>query len=458
MKPISDIALDYIARGWAPLVLRPRTKIPIDENFNGIPIDINYAKRFSESSNIGVRLGAVSGIVDIDLDCPEARDLALKFLPQDTPIFGRKSARYSHFLFEYGDDFQTRKFTDPINGSVLLEIRSNKVQTMFPPSIHPSGERIEWTSDPTLKPQRIPIELVKMLAATSLLARYWPVEGGRQDAHLALIGGLALSGMDREIVAHIVSSICYATNDEEFGMRLNVIDRTFDRVKEKEGVTNWGKLAELLRDDGKRIVKTIRGWLGFANEGKPKIYTHDPIAESVDLCIEAIADRNVYQRSRILTRIVHEPNTTGGIVRPIGAPSISIMSADTLREEIESAVDFYKVSKDGDESIVKPPKDIVNTILNRSEWAFIRPLVGIANHPITRADGSIVATDGYDLHSGIYLSQVPKLGDLMDPLSALKMLIELVQDFPFESDVDLSAWIAATLTGIVRYSFDGRHL
>ena len=65
-------------------------------------------------------------------------------------------------------------------------------QTVLPPSIHPSGEQVRWED------QRSPLEidatelhrLVALIAAATLLARAWPVEGARHEASVALAGGL----------------------------------------------------------------------------------------------------------------------------------------------------------------------------------------------------------------------------------------------------------------------------
>jgi len=45
---------------------------------------------FAADNNVGVKLGRLSGsLVDIDLDCPEALDLADLYLPQTGAVFGR---------------------------------------------------------------------------------------------------------------------------------------------------------------------------------------------------------------------------------------------------------------------------------------------------------------------------------------------------------------------------------
>jgi hypothetical protein len=49
--------------------------------------------------NVGFILGTASGMLDVDLDCQEAVDLADEYLPSTNSIFGRASASSSHRLY-----------------------------------------------------------------------------------------------------------------------------------------------------------------------------------------------------------------------------------------------------------------------------------------------------------------------------------------------------------------------
>ena len=84
-------AIACIRRGWAPVPIRARTKIPKMRNWTALRItEADAPQYFSDSDNIGNVLGEVSGgLVDIDLDCPEAIELAPKVLPASAAVFGR---------------------------------------------------------------------------------------------------------------------------------------------------------------------------------------------------------------------------------------------------------------------------------------------------------------------------------------------------------------------------------
>ena len=69
----------YGQRGWYCVPLRPRSKSPSRRDWTKLRLK---PEAFPENSNIGIILGEPSGwIVDVDLDCPEAIELADQYLP-----------------------------------------------------------------------------------------------------------------------------------------------------------------------------------------------------------------------------------------------------------------------------------------------------------------------------------------------------------------------------------------
>jgi len=145
-----EAARDYARRGWAVLPIPYRSKNP---GFEGWQTFRATERHFGSVGNIGVRLGGDSGgLVDVDLDCAEALELADTYLPVTRAVFGRPSKPRSHRLY-LADGAVFEKFSDPDdNGKCLLELRSDtaaggRMQTVIPPSVHESGEAIEWHSD-----------------------------------------------------------------------------------------------------------------------------------------------------------------------------------------------------------------------------------------------------------------------------------------------------------------------
>jgi hypothetical protein len=94
--------------------------------------------------NIGVVLGDTSnGLVDVDVDCKGALEIADFFLPETGLVFGRISKPRSHRIYRCADPARTIQFK--CQGDCIVELRGNGGQTMVPPSAHPSGENVEFS-------------------------------------------------------------------------------------------------------------------------------------------------------------------------------------------------------------------------------------------------------------------------------------------------------------------------
>ena len=268
-----EIARSYIKRRFVVIPIPHRKKKPILDRWPELRLTRKTARdHFGEAkSNIGVILGEPSrGLVDVDLDCPEAVSLAAAFLA-DTLRFGRASSRDSHWLYRISPAPKKREaFIDPVDKETMLEIRSTGGQTVLPFSTHPSGEAIEWSDDGDREPTTISAEALRehvvKLAAATLLVRHWPESGSRHDTMLALAGGLMTAGWAEDQAIDFIAAIASAVDDDEVDDRTECVRTTARKVKEGEPVLGWGKLAELL---GTPIVRRVKRWLnvGDSNDG-----------------------------------------------------------------------------------------------------------------------------------------------------------------------------------------------
>jgi Bifunctional DNA primase/polymerase, N-terminal len=141
----AETARQYLARGWAAIPIPPRSKAAKITGWVNLRItEADLTEYFRDDSNIGVLNGEPSGwLIDIDLDHPLARELADDFLPATKAEFGRASARRSHRLYVVNSPVETNFRRLPkVNGKsqMIVELRSTGSQTVFPGSIHPSGE------------------------------------------------------------------------------------------------------------------------------------------------------------------------------------------------------------------------------------------------------------------------------------------------------------------------------
>lgn len=176
MTPSIDAATLYHSRGWVPIPIPRGSKAPTFPGWQRVTRDTALSRFNGEAVNIGILLGEPSGgLVDLDLDCPEAIALANSFLPASL-TFGRASRPRSHRFF-LSANCPTEKFVyDTGDGrTTLLELRANGgLQTVVPSSVHPSGEVIEF-DDPAVAPVSIaPDDLLlraRGLAVAALLVR-----------------------------------------------------------------------------------------------------------------------------------------------------------------------------------------------------------------------------------------------------------------------------------------------
>jgi hypothetical protein len=176
-----DAARDFKRRGWQPIPILTREKGPKLPGWGKHRFALDELPAyFGGEGNLGVILGPPSGeLVDVDLDCEEALKLADLYLPPTAAEFGRQSKPRSHRLY-IAPGTVHEAFADPLDGTTLLELRAQGRdggchQTVFPPSVHPSGEPIEWASA-IIAPAVVetkPLRLVCVyLAIGCLLARY----------------------------------------------------------------------------------------------------------------------------------------------------------------------------------------------------------------------------------------------------------------------------------------------
>ncbi len=137
MSELLDAARKYLRRGWMPVYVPLGTKGPTRKGWRKLRLtQEDLPKHFDRSGNIGIVLGEAShNLVDVDLDCPEAIELADQYLPATPAVTGRPSAQRSHRWY-YADVPAIKQFHDPKTNEMIVELRSNGGQTLVGPSRH----------------------------------------------------------------------------------------------------------------------------------------------------------------------------------------------------------------------------------------------------------------------------------------------------------------------------------
>ncbi|MEZ6152371.1 MAG: phage/plasmid primase, P4 family [Pirellulaceae bacterium] len=164
-----EIANAYLTRGWSVIPVPHRAKKPILSAWQQMRLTHEYLPGHfnGKPQNIGVLTGEPSGwLIDIDLDHMRAVELASQFLPQTPAMFGREGKPRSHWLYKVNGPIATKKYRSKSAG-MIVEFRSTGCQTVFPPSLHESGQTIEWVdsdADPAEVDSQFLIEAVTALA------------------------------------------------------------------------------------------------------------------------------------------------------------------------------------------------------------------------------------------------------------------------------------------------------
>ena len=448
-SPLQE-AIAYTRRGWAVTPVRYRDKKPIHDGWQKLDIpESSLARYFSGQVNIGVRTGAPShGLVDTDLDVPEAVLIGARLLPPTDLKHGRKGNPRSHYWYQ-SEGAETRKFqfieSTTREKTMLVELRADDLQTVVAPSLHTSGEAYVWEScgKPTeISPDAL-VTIAGRVAAGALLARHWPGEGSRDDASMALCGMLACADWSASEIDAFVVAVAEAAGDEEYATR-NKGAPTVRRYHDGEEITGTPTLIELLRNGGS-VVKKAREWLRLlagasSDERLPKIITsnqqlRDPGAEATAALDEANTPPVLFRRAGTLARVSADED---------GRPIIALHDRDTLKARLTNVANFFRLNAKGELVGVPPADEVTRYVLAQTDWPF-PALRGVIECPILRPDGSLLKTPGYDAvtrliyHAapGFSLPAIPDKPTAADRAAALAFIEnEVLVDFPFDDDID----------------------
>lgn len=255
---MAEAFAEYEAEGWCVVPVKRGEKSPTLRRWPERAAAREFTANDFDGTNVGVVLGPVSGgLVDVDLDSQAAIELAPYFLPP-TLTFGRKSKRASHWLY-YAPGLRSDVFKfgpKPKRGTPdkreQVEIRAqNKSgdacghQSVFPGSVHPSGERIEWDGESkevaTLDAGDLAWRVARLAVAAALLPDW--AEGSHRNAKsFGVAGGLLKMGWKADEVRELLGAVrvCSGYDREEDE---SAVERTIEAFEAGTEVTGLGQLA-----------------------------------------------------------------------------------------------------------------------------------------------------------------------------------------------------------------------
>ncbi len=325
MTPL-EAALDYIARGWNPAPVKYRAKKPLGEDWQHRIIDAASAPRFFNGArmNVGVQMGPNSGgLTDADMDCQESIAVSYYILPPTKAVFGRASARAAHRLYQTDlaitveqaaiayDDPRARKEKRPCR---LVELRIGGgdlgAQTVFPGSTHEdTGERIIWeeTGEPTSVDGEDLHTRVALVAATALLARYWPGTGARHECAKIVGGFLSRAGKTVEEVRLLVEAAAKAAGDQEWRDRRKAAE---DQATAHQAGKNTYGLPAMREMFGADIADKVAAWIDY-HDSQQEEKPHAPLRQTIRPWSRSTATTTWRFASPIVTNTISASSTNG---------------------------------------------------------------------------------------------------------------------------------------------------
>lgn len=478
--PIVAAAMRYIGAGLRLVVLRPDTKKPVSARGwqNAAP----EPQAFHGGHNVGVQLGAKSGhIVDIDLDCEEARRLAgLPCFFGHLPSFRRESLPADapgHRLVlcvDAPDTVVKFAFTSKaeeeavanlgLPKAVLLELRAGGCYTVFPPSVI-GGDELVWNwPGPDAPPPMNWAELRRragVLGFASLAAACYPPEGARDNFCLHLAGALIHIGIDPEDAESIIGAIAEMKGDSPRERRGKARATAEKRVA-GEPVTGLPGFLEHIGMEA--LARRLREWTGLDgdDEGPPlpadTIMVDRPDLHALVADIEAmLIERSgrIYRRGSELVRVstLEEPvaEEETGTFRSAGLVELRHATGAWLAMEASRVGTFAR--RNGHRAVqVAPTPALLGMLGAVADESRFPPLRGLSMTPTLRCE-----TPGYDPESRLFLA-FPQ--DMFPPGSmtptreeaqaALARLAHPLRGFPFVADADRSVALSGMIAAVIR--------
>jgi hypothetical protein len=481
-----------IERGWCLILVKG--KVPIHKGWQRRkPAELEEVRKWLEKGyGLGMRTGKHSGVVVVDDDSVDGSAAASLGLPETVTVITGSGKR--HFYFRAPGDRVGNSVKKVAPG---VDIRGDGGQVVFVGSTHPdTGEPYRWA--PGLSPDEVdlaelPEEIYKarprstkhslrLLSATQ--GEDAPESFGDDPRIRAYVSAAFENELDR-VYASEEGKRNNELNRSAFSMGQLVGATALDRIRVVEALLAAAATVGLPEDEARRTIESglskgeakprdlqkILDDKADAGPGsgagkvdaRPEIRLAGGFLHKITTRAERILLRQnpplLYQRGTTLVRIILLPEAGSGTTVRKRA-MIHEVTLPALVDRLTALICWIRIDgRSGDEYVVDCPEKVAKTLLSRSGSWCLPPLIGVIDCPTLRSDGGILASEGYDRTSGLYLSlanqsfpRVPEAPTQDEGRAALEKLLELLKGFPFLEEVDRSVALGAILTALIRPS------
>jgi hypothetical protein len=198
---------------------------------------------------------------------------------------------------------------------------------------------------------------------------------------------------------------------------------------------------------------------------RPKIRISTELHHNIDQAIAALVGHpDVYTRALTLAQIVDTTDPEAADKK--GGPVLRTLPRATLREILTASAEWQRFDPRANDGAggwkaAIPTDAIVQGVESRGYWPTLRPILGIAQTPFLRRDGSVCESPGYDEATGFALvcreafPAVPEAPTQDDARRALASILDLFCDFPFVDEPARHVPVAALLTMLAMPALGG---
>jgi predicted P-loop ATPase len=270
VSPTPSWLEDYVKRNFRLVFYPQKLKGPREEGWTFKPYP---PESYQAGQNVGVMLGTEVApgrfLVDLDFDWAEGVPMAKRLLPATGFGFGRASRPISHAFFTVDEPMASFAF-DNIDNKPFLEIRGTKgdgsigMQTMVPPSVHPSEEIVTLKDGTEIGHVTAAVFYRKaaVYATGCMFLFHLGHRGLIHDVRLALAGFLLGIGFTDDEVINCTEAITEQTGNNVADMTL-AARSTIARFRKGEKVAGAGQLLKAIgEEDGKKVLARVREWFG----------------------------------------------------------------------------------------------------------------------------------------------------------------------------------------------------
>ena len=258
--PVPFMKKGSVTPGWNEL--RIESAADFQRYFNGD----------GERQNLGVLTGP-DNLTDVDIDSEEAWWAWKEFFIPTGMKWGHGELTPTHFLYFADEAPLSMKYLDPAvddpKEACLIELRcldrgGKYMQTIAPPSVHPSDEPVEFMGGagfPAQAARQLLMDRVRLTAVASMLGRH-ARDGACHEIFLALAGALRRAGWALEDAQRLVRAIFRVKWHEAADLRAadKEADSTYQAFDDGKDTTGLRTLSRLIDE---RIYKRAKHLLGL---------------------------------------------------------------------------------------------------------------------------------------------------------------------------------------------------